>query len=156
MTDPEGTPLTRPLIKVVQPLFKLLRSGALFASIFSNTADQWVGMWDRQLSARCSVIQGEPRVLPAPRRLPASLVTRNPTGPALPWCILVIASLWPLQDVGRGTGGEERGERRGGGDGEEGVPFCSLSVFQSWNLGECVALEGEAASSHGRKQRWVV
>ena len=37
-------------------LFKLLRSGALFASIFSNTADQWVGMRDRQLSARHSVI----------------------------------------------------------------------------------------------------
>lgn len=111
-------------------------------------------MWDRQLSARRPVIQGEPSVLPAPGRLPASLVTRNPTGPALPWCILVIASLWPLQDVGRGTGGEERGEpRRWGRRGRSS--FCSLSVFQSWNLGECVALEGEAASSHGRKQRWL-
>lgn len=44
-------------------LFKPLRRGAFFASFFSNTADQWVGMWDRQLSTRRSVIRGEPRVL---------------------------------------------------------------------------------------------
>ena len=47
---------------------------------------------------------------------------------------------------------EERGEEVGTKERKEFLYAHSLS----FKAATCVALEGEAASSHGRKQRWVV
>lgn len=48
---------------------------------------------------------------------------------------------------------KEKEERGKDGGGRRELPFCPLSAFHSWHLGEFSALEGDSAALHSWKQR---